>query len=136
MKALSIRQPWAWLILEAPEAWRKPVENRTWFTKHRGNLLIHAAKGCTQAEHDAAVAFVRGFNQSLAAAIPALENLPRGGIVGMVKITDCVKKHSSPFFVGPWGWVMTNPYPITFRAMIGMPGIFNVNKFGLAEEIR
>src|SRR5438045_8559495 len=38
MKALSIRQPWAWLIVNG----HKPVENRSWSTKYTGKLLIHA----------------------------------------------------------------------------------------------
>lgn len=40
MKALSIKQPWAELILRGI----KDVENRTWETKYRGQLLIHAGK--------------------------------------------------------------------------------------------
>ena len=40
MKAISIRQPWAWLIVHG----YKDVENRTWATKHRGPILIHAGK--------------------------------------------------------------------------------------------
>jgi ASCH domain len=39
MKALTIRQPWAELILRG----RKPFELRTWRTKYRGPLVIHAA---------------------------------------------------------------------------------------------
>lgn len=34
MKALSIRQPWAWLILHAG----KDIENRVWQTRFRGEL--------------------------------------------------------------------------------------------------
>jgi hypothetical protein len=38
MKALSIRQPWAWLIVHGV----KDVENRTWRTNFRGRFLVHA----------------------------------------------------------------------------------------------
>lgn len=38
MKALSIRQPWASLIL----AGHKAVENRTWTTTYRGPVIVHA----------------------------------------------------------------------------------------------
>ena len=38
MKALTIRQPWASLIVEGV----KTVETRSWNTKHRGSLAIHA----------------------------------------------------------------------------------------------
>jgi len=40
MKAILIRQPWAWLIVHG----YKDVENRTWSTKYRGPILIHAGK--------------------------------------------------------------------------------------------
>ena len=40
MKALSLRQPWAQLILDG----KKIYETRTWNTKFRGEFLIHAAK--------------------------------------------------------------------------------------------
>jgi hypothetical protein len=39
-KALSIRQPWAHLIV----AGIKQIENRTWTTRYRGPLLIHAGQ--------------------------------------------------------------------------------------------
>ena len=39
MKALSIRQPWAWLIARGV----KTVENRTWATNFRGRFYIHAS---------------------------------------------------------------------------------------------
>ena len=53
MLALSIRQPWASLILNAG----KDIENRCWPTKVRGRILIHAAKGCTRDELEDALDF-------------------------------------------------------------------------------
>jgi hypothetical protein len=38
--ALSVPQPRAWLVING---W-KPVENRTWATKFRGPILIHAGQ--------------------------------------------------------------------------------------------
>lgn len=40
MKAISIWQPWADLILYHG----KTTENRTWWNRYRGNLLVHASK--------------------------------------------------------------------------------------------
>lgn len=40
MKVLTIREPWASLILEG----KKTIETRTWKTKHRGTILLHASK--------------------------------------------------------------------------------------------
>jgi hypothetical protein len=40
MKALSIKQPWAWLIVSG----HKDIENRNCPTRFRGRLLVHAGK--------------------------------------------------------------------------------------------
>lgn len=41
MKALSVKQPWASLIVSG----KKTVECRSWSTKYRGELVICASKG-------------------------------------------------------------------------------------------
>lgn len=41
MKVLTIKQPWATLIMQG----YKRFEFRSWQTKYRGDLLIHAGKG-------------------------------------------------------------------------------------------
>ena len=38
--ALSIRQPWAWLIVNG----YKDIENRDWKTHYRGRFYVHAGK--------------------------------------------------------------------------------------------
>lgn len=40
MKAISIRQPYAYLIVNG----KKDIENRNWKTKQRGRVLIHASQ--------------------------------------------------------------------------------------------
>lgn len=40
MKALTIKQPWASLIMECG----KDVENRSWSTSFRGRVAIHSSK--------------------------------------------------------------------------------------------
>ena len=40
MKAISIKEPWASLILSG----KKTIETRTWSTKHRGKILLCASK--------------------------------------------------------------------------------------------
>jgi len=37
-RVLTIRQPWAWAIIHCGN----DIENRSWSTKHRGRLLVHA----------------------------------------------------------------------------------------------
>jgi hypothetical protein len=46
VKALTVRQPWAWAIA----AGHKDVENRTWQTSYRGLLAIHAGRTWAPAE--------------------------------------------------------------------------------------
>ena len=40
MKVISIKEPWATLILEG----KKTIETRTWKTNHRGKILLHASQ--------------------------------------------------------------------------------------------
>lgn len=68
MKALSIKQPWAELILQG----KKKIEIRKWSTKFRGEFYIHASKN---PDKDAMKKF--GF-----------EGLPCGFIVGKANLVD------------------------------------------------
>lgn len=73
MKALTIKQPWATLIMQGD----KRFEFRSWKTNFRGDVLIHAGKGLDKE------AVVR-----LKKYLP--DELPMGKILGKVTITDCV----------------------------------------------
>lgn len=120
MKALSIRQPWADLILK----YGKDIENRDWPTKMRGRILIHAAKGCTKDEFEDAMLYARAVLKQ-----PALidyHTMQRGGIIGAVTITDCVTKSDSPWFMGEYGFVLQSPNPIVFLPWRGQLGFFDV----------
>lgn len=117
MKTLSIRQPWAWLIVNG----HKDVENRTWSTKVRGPVLIHAAKGMTRDEYEDA----RSHAAHLSVQIPAFEALERGGIVGLAVITSCVGDSASPWFFGPYGFVLRDAKPLPFTPLRGSLGFFD-----------
>lgn len=119
MKALSIRQPWAWLILNAG----KDIENRDWHTHVRGRVLVHAAKGMTRAEYEDAYGAAMYIKPSI--ALPELP-LQRGGIVGSVEIVDCVEESTSPWFFGRYGFVLRDPKPLPFIPWKGQLGFFDV----------
>ena len=72
MKVITIKQPWATLIAKG----YKEYEFRTWKTKYRGDILIHAGKGIDKK------------------AMEIFENLnlqyPKGCIIAKGKITDCI----------------------------------------------
>ena len=89
MKALSIRQPWAWLIVTG----NKDVENRTWPTNFRGRNYVHAGK---QPDSGWLLHAVPG-----AESIDIPDSLPLGAIIGEVDIAECVTHSSSPWFAGP-----------------------------------
>lgn len=125
MKALSIRQPWAWLIVNG----HKNIENRSWATKFRGEFFIHAAKGMTRREYDDVVEFLLRDPKlrDLALKLPAFENMLRGGIVGRARLTNCVTESSSPWHMpGCHGFVLNHARPMDFIPMPGKLGFFNV----------
>ncbi len=122
MKALSIRQPWAWLIANG----YKDVENRVWKRqpKYRGQIYIHASKGCTKAEYADAVAFAASIDPSI--KIPPLEELQRGGLIAKALLTGCVTQSLSPWFTGPLGLVLDKVEKIEFVPCKGQLGFFDL----------
>lgn len=121
MLALSIRQPWAWLILNAG----KDIENRDWQTKFRGEIYIHASKGMTQEEYENGMTLLAIVNPTIEE--PTFESLQRGGIVGTVEIVDCVAERDSAWFFGKYGFVLKNAKGAPFIPCRGMPGFFKPN---------
>lgn len=117
MKALSIRQPWAWLISNV----HKDIENRDWPTRFRGSVLIHASKGMTRGEYEQC----RDMAEDLGVTIPAFIYLERGGIVGIVNITGCVTNSESPWFFGKYGFILDDANTLPFRPLSGQLGFFD-----------
>ncbi len=125
--ALSIRQPWAWLIIHAG----KDVENRDWATGVRGRVLIHAGKTMTRADYGACALFCSSFLESIipdGVEFPSFEELKAqcGGIVGAMNITDCVAESKSPWFYGRYGFVIGSAMSLPFRSCNGALGFFRV----------
>lgn len=124
MKTLSIRQPWAWLILHGG----KDIENRSWHTSIRGRILIHASKGMTRDEYENAAFDASDINPDL--KLPPFEELERGGIVGEVTITDCLPRSSSPWHnPGCFGFVLKDAQPLPFYPYKGALGFFECPAF-------
>ncbi len=142
MKALSIRQPWAWAILYAG----KDVENRDWpdtypalHDAHRlvedaieadgGEFLIHAGKRMTKDEYEDFLDFARPLIRKkpfpVGLTLPAFDDLPRGGIVGSAQLYDVVTKSDSLWFCGRIGLVLRNAKPLAFHPCKGALGFFD-----------
>ena len=138
MKALSIRQPWAWLIVNG----LKDIENRDWNERYPGTadaralirsgdlFLIHAGKGMTKDEYEDALDTCHHVSRSKpfppGTKLPAFSALERGGIIGQARLVAIGQASSSPWFFGPIGLLMKDAEPLPFRPMKGALGFFSV----------
>jgi hypothetical protein len=139
MKALSIKQPWAWLILRPdvtdPAARTrlyetreiKDVENRDWRADNpgmnfRGEVLIHTG-----------ITFDMDFDPeslptSIFAMLPSYSEIPMGGIVGKATVIDIVKDYESPWRNDArYGLILRDAEPLPFRPCVGQLGFFEPN---------
>lgn len=117
MKALSIHQPWALFIATG----QKDVENRTWPTPFRGRFLIHAGKTFDYAGY-------KWIASKMGLAMPEPGEFKRGGIIGAAEITACVTHCDSPWFFGPYGFVLKNAQLLPFVPLAGRLGFFAVEE--------
>ena len=128
MKALSIQQPWACLITDG----HKDVENRSWDTRYRGLILIHTGKTIDGTGFlDDGTLNRLYWRERLSLA--ALNDMPQkasyyrlGGIVGYATLQKVVTKYHSPWFIGPYGFVLTQCHPVPFIPLRGQLGLFDV----------
>jgi hypothetical protein len=110
------------------------TENRDWPTQQRGHVLIHAPaivrqedyntfqRACQNPEHWLCQAIARS------GGLPNKEHLTRGGIVGEVEIAYCVTEHPSPWFTGPYGFLLRNARVLPFKLVSGSLRFFDVDE--------
>jgi len=144
-KGLSVRAPWWWFILHGG----KDVENRTRPTSFRGTVCLHASAWWRTWE---ALETMHDFGKLAERAGAPMVTMPvvrpyGGCIVGTVDIIDCVSESASPWFFGPYGYVLSNPVsfaePIPCKGMLGfftVPPDVQVRaagaEIGMAPEVR
>lgn len=123
MKAISLMQPWAWLMVNG----YKDIENRKWNTSFRGPVLVQASKTF---DNDSMV-FIRAILKQLEEAGDFKVTLPdkfdMGGIVGMFNITKVVTESDNPWFFGPYGFVVKEAKPLPFYPLRGQLNFFDVS---------
>lgn len=134
-KALSIKQPWAWLIVNG----HKDIENRDWLKRFPKRILVHTGQS---ADADAHGAMVRSrhpvtgkpldpriydaYIDACKLISPGISQPPNlGGFVGMVDITGVQEDHDSPWFVGDYGYILANGRPLPFLPWRGVLGFFD-----------
>src|SRR4030043_866437 len=140
MKALSIKQPWAWLIC----AGYKNIENRNWYL-HMPPLLdypgyaknvpmriyVHSGKKYDVEGADFLLSQIRRRFPALYQNKTDLDTFLDveyrselfGAIIGEVDITGCVDESDSPWFVGPYGFTLANSVlygkPVPYKGRLG-----------------
>ena len=124
-RILTVRQPWASLIVLG----HKDIENRTWSTRYRGPLLIHAASVISRNDRIATrLRRIHGFE------LP--HKLPLGRIVGVVRLDGCISRSESPWFDGPVGWQLSGARALAFdRHIVGRLGLWSVELDAAEWEI-
>lgn len=127
MKALTLIQPWATLIaLE-----EKKIETRSWDTKYRGALAIHAGK-----KIDKKVFELPYYKEVLAKNNITISNIPTGCVIAVCNLsntstTDSLRDKVSDkeyafgdYSPNRYGWELTNvrvlDKPIQAKGMLGL----------------
>lgn len=133
MHALSVRQPWASLIVLGV----KRIETRSWHTNYRGRVAIHASLCHSPECHDLCQ---REPFRSLLLGSP-WDRPPRGVVLGIVELLDCVRVEEmdapsetertvGDFAPGRWAWLLAEarplPQPVSVRGRLGLFEIDNL----------
>lgn len=111
--ALSVRQPWAAAIMLG-----KNVENRSWETLYRGELLIHAS---LQSE---SISNLESIDRNMAGLVGSVPTTT-GALIGVVLLAMIVRDSRSKWAQpDQFHWVLRNPRafkkPIPYKGQLGL----------------
>lgn len=129
MKALTICQPYAQLII----AGRKTCENRSWPTRHRGLIYIHAGKSEKWMSVENGIEMESGY---------AVKSFAFGAVVGIARLVDCVNVYDSAIkkyttamtseqrrhVNGEWCWILENAQAVGPWPWRGAQGLFEIDE--------
>lgn len=129
MKVLTVKQPWAGLIVQG----LKDIENRTWKTNYRGLLFIHA--GASKFDEKLGSYFTN--DQSIALGHEEFQFAScqqYSAIIGSVWVVDCVQNHPSLWAEkGVWNWVLE--FPTMLKEPWKMPGKLGLWNWDLTQPM-
>lgn len=155
MKAISLLQPWASLCVHTDESGKafKQIETRSWNTKYRGELLIHASAKKIRLQdgmydlidHMQRIGFMDKYNKLSYGAIIGSVNLVNvfrtedlisplcKQYIGLDRISD-QEEAFGDYSSGRYGWLFSDPVmfdqPITCK---GQLSIWNVPEILIKE---
>jgi hypothetical protein len=128
-KALSLKQPYAWLIANGYLL----VDDRTWGTQYCGLMLIHASKGLYEHYYD----YIKS-NTNI--PIPSKDKLEYGGVVGIAKLVLCCRPGELPAGISReqrahfggihqeyFGFLFEQARPLALMPCPGKLGIFELD---------
>lgn len=122
MKCISLLQPWASLVVLG----HKKIETRSWNTKHRGPLLVHASKKDDGFNRQCFYQWREGFKLDL----PKWEVLPFGAIIGQVNLDGVVRTAKmKPFWNTPIG-IMNGDKQWRLSTQEKLFGNYNDGRYG------
>jgi len=123
MKVISILQPWASLVALG----HKRIETRSWNTKYRGELLIHASAKFTKQQEVLSHEFYMMVRDS------RIYHCHRGAIIGKVNLVAVVEVEALVAF--PVGYYGDNRYELTEQELAF--GDYSPGRYGwlLSEPI-
>lgn len=143
MKAISLLQPWASLVVMGA----KKIETRSWNTKYRGEILMHASKRKDDRGRSMAK-YAPEFYNALQTEVEfnGFDDLPFGAIIGKVNITDTVliqtlfhqiivapedlsesEKAFGDYRDGRYAWMLSDP--VQFKNPIPAKGSLSIWEF-------
>lgn len=128
-KALSLKQPYAWLIANGYLL----VDDRTWGTQYRGPILIHASKGIYEA-------YYNYIKNNTDVPIPSIDKLGFGGVVGIANLVLCCRPGELPAGISRqqrahfggvhqdyFGFLFEQATPLALMPCPGKLGIFEID---------
>lgn len=139
MKALSLTQPWATLVA----CGAKQIETRSWATRYRGPLAVHAAKGYPKWAREFALepACYEAFRRRGASELwGGQTGHPLGAVVALCRLAECIPTSSVNFQAlgvpeglerafgdyapGRYAWILRDvkplPEPIPAKGALGL----------------
>ena len=142
MKALTLRQPWATLVAIGA----KKIETRSWKTKHRGLLAIHAGATFSKAaielcDFDPFLTALAAYTNELGSVCP--DKLPTGAVIAICELADCTlmtspeemppepERSFGTYVAGWYAWHLMAVHQIAPRSIKGRLGLWEWN--GLQE---
>lgn len=164
LKCISVHQPYASLL----SIGAKRYETRNWTSPYRGWVAIHAGKNSDTVDelsheiadymenHEPLEGFVKFVVLALkanerTAELQDLRDLPRGAIIGIARLTDCIKGETLLPGLGEqerafgyfsaldeqrYGWQFEDAMPLPNPIyMTGQQGLFTINEH-ITQQVR